>query len=409
MENADHVDLATWLRTHGALPAPIAVAVVRQLADTMDATPDTHGDIAAADVVLHVADGLRPDASVMRADLSRTEAAGDRPDRRSDVAALGWVLHAALTGDPSTGRDADGPRVALPDLNPDVSARLHEVIATATSPDRATRYGRAGALAAAAETALEQPPAATTGAPDTLVRPVGSTVAAEAPTRSGEPDAPSPGTLVRPLLSTADAGTTLDRPIELTKDAGGTLNRPIEPTGDAGGTLNRPIEPSSTGLAPGSGGSTVPGWTTTSTAASTSGAGSASRRGRRTPTVVVLLAVVLLVGAVAWFVLQPSDLEVVGATVVPATGSSPTCDATVDLLGTIRTNGRGGTITYSWSRSDGSETDSRNEQLADGVTSVDVHLLWQITGRGRYPANATLRVSEPNATEARTEFVYDCR
>lgn len=390
MENADRVDLATWVRTYGPMPADAAVAMVRQLAEALEATPEEQGDVTTADVVLDGVDGPRIDVSAMRASLSRDRATDLASSPGSGVEALGQVLQDALTGQ------------AVPPSEPQVPARLREVVATATSPDPSVRYPRVGDLAAAAEAAMEagteQPeiPSTPTGGPaDTLVRPV----------RPGPPTADPGTTLDRPIEPTADS--TLDRPIE--PAANSTLGRPIQPTANSQETLNRPVEAPPGAAAGGAPtrteGESAPSWTSIS--------GSTPppprRSGRIAVLVAALVAGLILAGVVGWFVLRSSDLQVLDATVVPATGSSASCDATVDLTGTIRTNGQAGTITYSWLRSDGIETERRSEILEEGATSVDVHLLWQITGRGYLPAAATLRVIEPTPREARADFVYDCR
>ena len=93
---------------------------------------------------------------------------------------------------------------------------------------------------------------------------------------------------------------------------------------------------------------------------------------------------------------------------VAATDPGRECDVTVDVVGTVRTNGRAGEITYTWSRSDGETTAALTEPVTAGQTSVDVHLLWTLTGRGRHDATATLRVIAPTPTEAAGSFTYDC-
>ncbi|MGD9530151.1 serine/threonine-protein kinase [Pseudonocardia sp.] len=120
--------------------------------------------------------------------------------------------------------------------------------------------------------------------------------------------------------------------------------------------------------------------------------------------VTALAAAALLAFA---YLRDPTPLQVAGASVA-ATEPGRACDVTVDVVGSVRTNGRAGEITYTWSRSDGETTAMLTEPVAAGQTSVDVHLLWTLTGRGRHDATATLRVIEPTPTEAAGSFTYDC-
>ncbi|MGE3289341.1 MAG: serine/threonine-protein kinase [Pseudonocardia sp.] len=117
-----------------------------------------------------------------------------------------------------------------------------------------------------------------------------------------------------------------------------------------------------------------------------------------------LVAAALLAFGLLW---DSTPLQVQGASVA-ATDPGRECDVTVDVVGTVRTNGRAGEITYTWSRSDGETTAALTEPVTAGQTSVDVHLLWTLTGRGRHDATATLRVIAPTPTEAAGSFTYDC-
>ncbi|MET8453400.1 hypothetical protein [Streptomyces sp. NPDC005209] len=85
------------------------------------------------------------------------------------------------------------------------------------------------------------------------------------------------------------------------------------------------------------------------------------------------------------------------------------CDATADVVATVRTNGRKGTLSYRWIRNDGTSSRVLREDMARGQRSTRLHLLWTFQGRGRYGAVAELRVLSPGDRTARVHFAYDCR
>lgn len=131
---------------------------------------------------------------------------------------------------------------------------------------------------------------------------------------------------------------------------------------------------------------------------------------RTGPASVVLatVATAAFVGLVVWLLLsRPATMQVTGAAVMVA-DPGIACDVTVDVVGTIDTNGQAGTVRYQWQRSDGTSSAELVETVDSGVTSVRVHLMWTLAGKGRYPARATLRVLAPNPTEAVGGFSYRC-
>lgn len=132
------------------------------------------------------------------------------------------------------------------------------------------------------------------------------------------------------------------------------------------------------------------------------------RRGRRNLVSGVVTG--LIVAAVIVYLLQSraGPLAVLEATVAPAADPGRACDVTVDVVGTVRTNGQAGTITYQWSRSDGELTERLTQTVGDGAVTTDVHLLWTLAGRGTYSATATLRIIEPNPVDTAGSFTYAC-
>jgi hypothetical protein len=100
-------------------------------------------------------------------------------------------------------------------------------------------------------------------------------------------------------------------------------------------------------------------------------------------------------------------MTVTGAQVTAAVAPG-VCDTDVDVVGTVTTDGRAGTVRYQWLRSDGQTTEPQVQSVAAGTTTSQLHLLWSVSGHGRLPARATLRVLEPTPIEASGGFTYSC-
>ncbi|NJP49835.1 hypothetical protein HCJ93_07055 [Streptomyces sp. SBST2-5] len=129
------------------------------------------------------------------------------------------------------------------------------------------------------------------------------------------------------------------------------------------------------------------------------------RRGLRRHALPVL-AVIAALAFLAWQRLGPGPaLRQVTVTADPGTVA---CDGTADLVATVTTDGRPGTLTYRWIRSDGTSSGMLREDLARGQTRARLHLLWTFEGKGRYQAHAELRFVSPAGPSARTELTYDC-
>lgn len=133
------------------------------------------------------------------------------------------------------------------------------------------------------------------------------------------------------------------------------------------------------------------------------------RRGRLRALASGLLTLALLagVGGYLWWERQ-NPLVVTAAVVAPAEPPGDQCDVTVDVVGTVQTNGRGGTVTYQWIRSDGETSAVLDQSVPDGNASTQVHLFWSFSGQGRYQATATLKILAPTPIEASGEFTYAC-
>ncbi|MET9322342.1 hypothetical protein ABZX75_19455 [Streptomyces sp. NPDC003038] len=118
---------------------------------------------------------------------------------------------------------------------------------------------------------------------------------------------------------------------------------------------------------------------------------------------VVLLAVLAYL---AWQRYGPS-IEVRDVAVT-TDAQGPSCDATADVVAVVRTNGRPGTLTYRWLRSDGTSSEQLTERVPRGQREARLHLLWTFQGAGTYPARAELQLLSPGQRTAAVEFTYRC-
>ncbi|MFD1657554.1 hypothetical protein ACFSL4_04750 [Streptomyces caeni] len=124
---------------------------------------------------------------------------------------------------------------------------------------------------------------------------------------------------------------------------------------------------------------------------------------RYTLPAVVLLGVLLFL---AWQRFGPS--VAVRDVRVSTDSRGPGCDGTADVVALLSTDGRPGTVTYRWERSDGTTSGSLTEKLPRGRSTARLHLLWTFHGEGRYQARATLRILSPGPRTATTSFTYRC-
>jgi hypothetical protein len=121
------------------------------------------------------------------------------------------------------------------------------------------------------------------------------------------------------------------------------------------------------------------------------------------PALVLLCVIALL----AWQRLGPSvQVRTVAATVEPKVLG---CDGTADIVGLVRTNGRPGTLSYRWIRSDGTASGVLREVLVRDQRQARLHLLWTFQGKGRQEARAELRVLSPTRRTVSVPVTYDCR
>jgi len=192
--------LRARLERDGRLPIDVALQLAREVADALDYAHRqgvVHRDVKPENVLLQSGHALVADFGIALAlahaggdRLTRTgitlgtprymapeQATGDRPiDARTDVYALGAVLHEMLAGEPPFTAESQQavlrrvlhePAAALATRRADVSAALDAAVQRALAKRPDDRFPSAAAFAAA----LAAPVGAPTGAPDGGARP----------------------------------------------------------------------------------------------------------------------------------------------------------------------------------------------------------------------------------------------
>ena len=172
--------LEAWLEDHGAMGAGEATAVGVDLCRALAAVHGAgllHGDVKAQNVMreergrivlMDFGAGRRganlPALAGTPLYLAPEVLAGEPPTIRTDIYSLGVLLFHLLTGSyPCTGSDldglrgahADGARVWLRDLRPDLPEALVRIVERAIYEDPQRRYASAGAMEAALREALD--------------------------------------------------------------------------------------------------------------------------------------------------------------------------------------------------------------------------------------------------------------
>jgi hypothetical protein len=107
-----------------------------------------------------------------------------------------------------------------------------------------------------------------------------------------------------------------------------------------------------------------------------------------------------------WQRLSPLVVESVDVAVPQPAGNR--CDATVDVVATVRTNGRSGVIRYQWIRS-GTPGAVLTERVGTGQRTATLTLTWTFSGVGTTTTTAAVNIIEPSPVQADTPVVYRCR
>ncbi|MFB8754264.1 hypothetical protein [Streptomyces nigra] len=130
----------------------------------------------------------------------------------------------------------------------------------------------------------------------------------------------------------------------------------------------------------------------------------APRRLRRHALPVLVLLCVL--AFLAWQRLGPSvQVRSVAVTARPAVLP---CDGTADVVALVGTDGRPGTLTYRWTRSDGTASKVLREVVARDQRQARLTLRWTFEGQGRRTARAQVEILSPAHLTADARFTYDC-
>ncbi|MEV5488355.1 hypothetical protein AB0L47_10130 [Streptomyces bobili] len=122
------------------------------------------------------------------------------------------------------------------------------------------------------------------------------------------------------------------------------------------------------------------------------------------------LPALVLVAAVLFLFWRQHTASAVDVREVSVTAARQTlgCDSTAGIVGVVRTDGRPGTLSYRWVRSDGTSSGVRHIAVVRGQRQVRIELLWSFQGPGRHAAVAELRLLSPERRSAEVRFVYDC-
>jgi hypothetical protein len=118
-------------------------------------------------------------------------------------------------------------------------------------------------------------------------------------------------------------------------------------------------------------------------------------------------ALLVAVGLYVWQRMRP--LEVEGVNVAVPRPAGDRCDVTVNVVATVRTNGRSGVLRYQWFRSDAPPGALLTERVGRGQRAVTLTLKWTFSGVGAITETATVNIVEPTPAQAGTSVAYRCR
>jgi hypothetical protein len=131
---------------------------------------------------------------------------------------------------------------------------------------------------------------------------------------------------------------------------------------------------------------------------------------RRLVSLISSLITFALIGVVGFYIWQRlSPLELEGVTVAVPEPAADRCDVTVDVIATVRTNGKSGVIRYQWFRSDAPPGAVLTEQVGSGQRTAGLTLRWTFSGVGTTTETATVNILGPSPAQAATEVEYRCR
>jgi hypothetical protein len=133
------------------------------------------------------------------------------------------------------------------------------------------------------------------------------------------------------------------------------------------------------------------------------------RRRRWTGVLSSVLTVAIVAGIAAYvWTKTHQTLKITAATVSVTNPDKIACNSTVNVVGTIFTNGKGGPITYQWTK-DGENLPTGTVTATSGQQQVRVDLQWNLRGKGVHHAAAIFQVFTPNVISAQSaSFTYQC-
>jgi hypothetical protein len=332
--------------------------------------------------------------------MSPEQAAGDDVDSRADLYSLGCVLYQLIAGEPPFTAEApetvlrmqlqDRP-VPLSIHRADLPAGLEQLIDELMAKDRESRPGlaqlvstRIGAIRGGLApheplyeadrgtvNAADQPEAAFFAA--TLARATSSTETKRDGARAG-----LTGEAAQATVLTPEPLRELTLPSGLTAPEKGAA----APRGTAavGRDARWPVPPQRPPK---------------------------RRRWRAAVSTLVTAAILGAVGVILWQRAH-DHLKVTAVAVAPAQPPGNRCNITVNVVGTIKTNGRGGPVSYRWIRGGGLASPVSAVTAASGRATTRVYLQWTFRGSGTYHATAQLRVLTPDVASGQTAFTYSC-
>jgi hypothetical protein len=126
--------------------------------------------------------------------------------------------------------------------------------------------------------------------------------------------------------------------------------------------------------------------------------------------IVSTIITLAIIGGVAGYWYLKNHHPALKDTSVSVTLLSPpkNCAKTVDIVGTITTNGSGGTITYQWAKNS-AVLPAATVSAGSGQNIVQVTLKWTFTGKGTQQDLAELQVLSPNSAAGNAQFTYTCK
>jgi cell division septation protein DedD len=130
------------------------------------------------------------------------------------------------------------------------------------------------------------------------------------------------------------------------------------------------------------------------------------RRWRGVLSTVITLA--LAVGVLGYVWERSHGKLSVDSVQVKSKNQSVGCEGTAHIVGTIKTNGRAGLITYEWLTDPQTPTKVLSATNGSGSKSTQVGFDWALHGKGTGQAVAKLRVLTPDTTEASIFVPYSC-